>query len=53
MKVEVIGKSNNLAEVLKITPTPYEKAIELAFVKIENDQVLSSWKDALTSNGAL
>lgn len=50
MKVEVIGKPNNLGELLHITPTPYEKAIELAFVKIENDQVLSSWKDAVTSN---
>ncbi len=50
MKVEVIGKPNNLGEILHITPTPYEKAIELAFVKIENDQVLSSWKDAATSN---
>ena len=50
MKVEVIGKPNDLGRILNITPTPYEKAIELAFVKIENDQVLSSWKDALTSN---
>jgi uncharacterized protein YbjT (DUF2867 family) len=50
MKVEVIGKPNNLAALLHITATPYEKAIELAFVKIENDQVLSSWKDAATSN---
>lgn len=50
MKIEVIGKPNNLGGLLHITATPYEKAIELAFVKIENDQVLSSWKDALTSN---
>jgi uncharacterized protein YbjT (DUF2867 family) len=50
MKVEVIGKQNDLGELLNITATPYEKAIALAFVKIENDQVLSSWKDALTSN---
>ncbi|MCW3091455.1 MAG: epimerase [Ferruginibacter sp.] len=50
MKVEVIGNQNDLGEILHITPTPYEKAIELAFVKIENDQVLSSWKDATTSN---
>ena len=50
MKVEVIGNSNDLGNVLHIPPTSYEKAIELAFVKIENDQVLSSWKDASTSN---
>ncbi len=50
MKVEVIAKPNHLAKILNITPTPYEKAIELAFVKIENDSVLSSWKDALSGN---
>lgn len=50
MKVEVIGKPNNLGEQLHIIPTTYENAIALAFVKIENDQVLSSWKDALTSD---
>lgn len=49
MKVEVIGKPNELGKILNITPTSYEDAIKLAFVKIENDQVLSSWKDALTS----
>ncbi len=49
MKVEVIGKPNDLGKILEIMPTTYEKAIELAFVKIETDQVLSSWKDALTS----
>jgi uncharacterized protein YbjT (DUF2867 family) len=50
MKVEVIGIPNDLGNILQIIPTSYEKAIELAFVKIENDQVLSSWKDASTSN---
>ncbi|MEO6403950.1 MAG: SDR family oxidoreductase [Ferruginibacter sp.] len=50
MKIEVIGKPNNLGDILHIIPTTYEKAIELAFVKIESDQVLSSWKDAATSN---
>ena len=49
MKVEVIGKPNTLGDTLGITPTPYKKAIELAFMKIENDQVLSSWKDAQSS----
>jgi uncharacterized protein YbjT (DUF2867 family) len=49
MKVEVIGKPNDLGKILNIEPITYEKAIELAFVKVENDQVLSSWKDALTS----
>jgi uncharacterized protein YbjT (DUF2867 family) len=49
MKVEVIGKENNLKEILGITPLNYEQAIAEAFQKIEMNQVQSSWKDALTS----
>ena len=50
MKVEVICKPNNLRELLGIQLIGYEKAIELAFDKIEQNQVVSSWKDALTSD---
>ncbi|MBK8847123.1 MAG: SDR family oxidoreductase [Bacteroidetes bacterium] len=49
MKVEVICKPNNLSTTLGITLIDYEKAIQLAFDKIEQNQVLSSWKDAQTS----
>ena len=49
MKVEVVCKDNTLEKMLGITPISYNKAIELAFDKIEQHQVLSSWKDALTS----
>jgi uncharacterized protein YbjT (DUF2867 family) len=50
MKVEVICRENNLKELLGITPLSYEDAIREAFEKIELNQVLSSWKDALTSD---
>lgn len=50
MKIEVICKPNNLAALLKITLIDYNTAIQLAFDKIEQNQVLSSWKDAQTSN---
>ena len=50
MKVEVICKPNNLAEWLGIKTIDYNNAIKLAFDKIEQNQVLSSWKDAQTSN---
>ena len=50
MKVEVICKKNNLRERLGVQLIGYDQAIELAFDKIEQNQVLSSWKDALTSN---
>lgn len=49
MKIEVICKPNNLAERLKITLISYSKALTLAFDKIEQQQVISSWKDALAS----
>jgi uncharacterized protein YbjT (DUF2867 family) len=50
MKVEVICKENNLKELLGIALLSYEEAIIEAFTKIEMNQVMSSWKDALTSN---
>lgn len=50
MKIEVICTPNNLSELLGIQLIGYDKAIELAFGKIEQNQVVSSWKDALTSN---
>jgi uncharacterized protein YbjT (DUF2867 family) len=49
MKVEVVCKPNHLAELLGITLLDYETSIKLAFDKIEQNQVISSWKDALTS----
>jgi uncharacterized protein YbjT (DUF2867 family) len=50
MKTEVVCKPNNLAEMLGIKLIDYNTAIKLAFDKIEQNQVISSWKDAQTSN---
>lgn len=50
MKVEVICTPNNLQELLSIQLIAYKKSIALAFGKIEQNEVVSSWKDALTSN---
>jgi uncharacterized protein YbjT (DUF2867 family) len=50
MKVEVICKENNLRELLGIVPINYEDSIKLAFVKVELNSVISSWKDALSSD---
>lgn len=49
MKVEVICKPNNLSSTLGINLIDYETSIQMAFDKIEQNQVLSSWKDAQTS----
>lgn len=50
MKVEVICQPNSLAELLSIELIDYNTALQLAFDKIEQNQVISSWKDAQTSN---
>lgn len=49
MKIEVICRKNNLAEELNITLIDYATAIQMAFDKIEQNHVVSSWIDALTS----
>ena len=50
MKVEVICSENNLKDLLGITLINYDSAIRDAFKKTEQQQVLSSWKDALSSS---
>jgi uncharacterized protein YbjT (DUF2867 family) len=50
MKVEVICSPNNLAGILGISLIDYDTSIKLAFDKIEQNQVVSSWKDAQTSD---
>jgi len=49
MGVEIICKENNLRELLGIKLLTYEESILLAFNKIQNEEVVSSWKDALSS----
>lgn len=50
MKVEVLCNPNDLAEMLRIKLIDYDTSIKMAFDKIEQNQVLSSWKDAQSSN---
>ncbi len=50
MKVDVTCKPNNLTNLLGIKPIKYEAAIEMAFDRIEQNQVVSSWRDAQTSD---
>jgi uncharacterized protein YbjT (DUF2867 family) len=49
MKINVICRPNNLAEELGIELLPYKSAVELAFRRIEQHMVVSSWKDAFSS----
>ena len=50
MKIDVIAKPNDLEEQIGINPISYEHAIELAFGKIEQNQVISSWRDAVNTD---
>jgi hypothetical protein len=49
MKVEVVCRKNDLHTLLGIQLIDYEQAISMAFDRIEQNEVISSWKDALTS----
>jgi uncharacterized protein YbjT (DUF2867 family) len=49
MKVEVIAQPNDLADRLGIKIYSYEEALNMAFAKIEQNQVASSWKDSMVS----
>ena len=49
MKVPVIAKDNRLQKIVGFKPMTYTKALELAFTKIEQNQVVSSWKDSMIS----
>ncbi len=50
MKVEVVANDNRLEKMLNIQPICYKEAVQLAFQKIEQNDVVSSWKDALASS---
>lgn len=50
MKIEVIAKNNDLEKILNIKPITYKHAVQLAFQKIEQNNVISSWKDSLISS---
>jgi uncharacterized protein YbjT (DUF2867 family) len=49
MRIEVIAGDNNLQDLIRIDLIPYRKAIDMAFDSINNDVVLSSWIDSLSS----
>jgi uncharacterized protein YbjT (DUF2867 family) len=50
MKIEVVAKNNGLEKMLGIKPISYKEAVHLAFQKIEQNNVVSSWKDSLVSS---
>jgi uncharacterized protein YbjT (DUF2867 family) len=50
MKNEVVCQNHDLEEILKIKPVTYQEALKNAFLKIQQNLVLSSWKDSIISS---
>lgn len=50
MKIEVVANNNELEKMLGIKPISYKGAVQFAFQKIEQNNVVSSWKDSLISS---
>lgn len=51
MKIEVVCRDNLLNTILGVTPLSYKDSLKKAFDKIENNEIISSWKDAYSSSG--
>lgn len=50
MKVNVICRENRLQKMLDIELIPYKEAVKMAFRRIEQNMVVSSWKDSFVSS---
>lgn len=50
MKIEVICRPNDLHKELNIDLISYKDAVDMAFDKIEQNEVVSSWTDALSGD---
>lgn len=52
MKVEVVCRDRRINDLLSIEPIGYRDCLSRAFTKIENNEIVSSWKDAYVSGGS-
>ncbi len=50
MKVEIVGTKNSLAEQFGIELISYKNAIKMAFTRLEQNDVISAWKDSMISS---
>jgi len=51
MKIDVVCRDNRINQIIPIKTLSYKEAVQLAFVKIEQNAILSSWKDAYNYSG--
>lgn len=50
MKVDVVVEQGDLGAIIKIVPLSYRDSVKKAFQKIDQNVVISSWKDSLISS---
>lgn len=50
MKIEVVCRDNRINQILDVEPLTYTESLNRAFHKIENNAILSSWKDSYSSS---
>lgn len=51
MKVEVVCRNDEINSILNVSPKSYQKSLKRTFSKIQEQQIVSSWKDSM-SGGA-
>ena len=49
MKVEVVAKDDEINKLLNLNPVSYKDCVRKAFKKIEQNEIVSSWKDSTVS----
>lgn len=49
MRVEVIARNNELTQLFNLQLLTYEESLKRAFKKIEQNEIVSSWKDSFIS----
>ena len=49
MGIEIIGNPSNINQLLDVQPMSYKSAVKNAFEKIEQNSIVSSWKDSFIS----
>jgi uncharacterized protein YbjT (DUF2867 family) len=49
MKTEVICRDASINGILSVKPATYTESLKKAFGRIENNEIVSSWKDSLVS----
>jgi uncharacterized protein YbjT (DUF2867 family) len=51
MKVEVVCRNHDINKILGVEPISFKEAIQKAFKRIEDNNIVSSWKDSFASSG--